>query len=73
MKQEQNRGRVGTSGHNKEQSNTSKRHVIQGVNFEEMNYEQRRAPYNSVSKSQSQREYVVSRSELRSDQKPIDR
>ena len=73
MEQEKHRGRMGISSHNKEQSNTSGRRVIPGVNFEEMNFEQRRAPYKGNSRNGIERDYGPGRNEKRTDPKPDDR
>lgn len=71
--QEQQRGRMDVSSHDKEQSNTSGRRVIPGVNFEELNFEERRAPYKGGSRNRTERDYGASRGEKRSDPKPDNR
>lgn len=48
------------SGNNKKERDTSPRGV-QRVDFDEVNFEQRRAPYNSGSKTLAEKEYTKNR------------
>ena len=73
MEQNPDGGRKEPSGHTKKQNNASARRLIQDVNFEEMNFEQRRAPYNSGSRNRSEEQYDENRNEERPDLKPYDR
>jgi len=65
--EQENRGRSESAGHNTNNTNSSRRSVPD-VNFDEMNFEQRRAPYNSGKRTISDREY-----DKRRDQKGSDR
>jgi len=70
--QEQDRGRESTD-HNNEQSKKQGRRRIPGVNFDEMNFEQRRAPYNSGKRYRSEKDYGDNRDGKRPMQSPNDR
>ncbi len=67
--QEHKCGRMET-GHNRELSNTSERRVILSVDFEEMNFEQRRAPYKEIGRNRAERDYSANQIEKRPDPKP---
>jgi hypothetical protein len=54
--EDQNRGESEPSGHRNKDTHKV-RYPISGVNFDEMNFEQRRAPYNSGRRNIADRQY----------------
>jgi len=73
VEQEQDRGSEESLGHNKEQPKTQGRGRIPGVNFDEMNFEQRRAPYNSGKRYRSEKDYSDNQEGKRHIESPNDR
>lgn len=65
--EERNRGEREPSGSN--EGGQSTRSSMPGVNFDEMNFEQRRAPYNSGKRNVGDRQYDESRIENTSNPK----
>lgn len=68
QEQKPNRSVNEPSNHNQNTSGALRR-KMQGVNFEEMNFEQRRAPYNSGKRNLAEREYDKDRQQEQSGQK----
>jgi hypothetical protein len=70
---EQQRLDLGTtepSSRTKPNGNAPRRRV-QNVDFDEMNYEQRRTPYNSSNRTFDEKEYDISRNHTQNDQNSV--
>ena len=68
QEQETNRSGSHPSSHKQNTTNTQRRKVL-GVNFDEMNFEQRRAPYNSGQNNIEERQYDKDRNDDQPDPK----